>query len=77
MKKITYYEFNDGIDGLMVAKSLKQAIKLIACKYCKHTTANVIVREIKKGRCNFILTDSMPFAKKGIYKKTKLFGMCD
>lgn len=36
MKKINVYEFNDGLDGIVVAKSLKQAAKKINAFYkCK------------------------------------------
>ena len=79
MKKLNVYEINDGLDGVIVAKSLKQAIKMLS-KYNTLYTVSEIMKSIKKFQidycCNelWALTYNFKVPKKGKYKKPRIIG---
>lgn len=69
MKKLKKYWINDGLDGIILAKSLKQAIKILSPYY--GYTPHEILDDIKKPQSyDFELTATMHMAKKGVNKKT-------
>lgn len=81
MKSLNVYELNDGLDGVIVAKSIKQAIKIIAPYY--GYTVNSILSDVKnyeKDRwcnCSFAITDIYKMPKKKSCRKSKLLGWRD
>lgn len=88
MKRLNVYEINGGTDGIIVAKSLKQAVKKIV-KFNKPWKASPIVKCIKEenenyiktGECSpnyaFVLTFKYPVPKKNEYKKSRIIGWCE
>lgn len=82
MKKLTCYEINDGFDGVVVAKSLKQAIKMLS-KYNKPYKISEIMKSIKKCQIDYdctelwALTCELKVPKKGKYKKSRIIGWCE
>ena len=43
MKKIYRFEFNEGVDGIVIAKSFKQAAKKIAKEYDTYSYMEIMV----------------------------------
>ncbi|MDT8718186.1 hypothetical protein IAI10_16085 [Clostridium sp. 19966] len=82
MKKIKVFVINDGLDGIIVAKSIKQAIKKIAPFYYPYKV-NDFISSIKKCQKDssydgdWTLTNVRKVAKKGKYRKTKVLGWCE
>jgi hypothetical protein len=78
MKKIKYFELNDCLDGVVIAKSLKHAIKLIAPYY--DYSVYEIIQEIKKdeldkfGDSSFGLTYEAKVAKKKNNRRSCVLG---
>lgn len=81
MKKIKVYHFNDGIDGVVVAKSLKHASKkLLSTGYYDYSVDEIMkhCKDWWKNEYNATLTDWVAdiykYPKKGNYKKSKVIG---
>jgi hypothetical protein len=78
MKKIKYFELNDCLDGVIIAKSLKHAIKLIAPYY--GYSVHEILQEIKRyendrwSDSSFGVTYEARVAKKKGNKKSCILG---
>ncbi len=78
MKKLTMYKINDGLDGVILAKSLKQAIKMLAPYY--GYTVKDFIDSIKKCDKDYsydddwILTNVDKVAKKGRNRRSKMLG---
>lgn len=81
MKKIKVYEINEGLDGVVVAKSLKHAIKKLAP--CYGYKVHEIIEDIKKSDedCkhdgDFQLTGLNKVAKKDEHTKSRVLGWCE
>lgn len=78
MKKLTIYEINDGLDGVILAKSLKQAMKILA-PYYKYPVKNFInsIKNCEKNyrsESDWILTNINKVPKKKEYKKPRMLG---
>ena len=75
MKKMKLYEINEGYDGFIVAKSLKQAINLIS-PYCKPTKKNEILKQCKNPDWDndWLITDIAKVGKHKCYKKSQVLG---
>jgi len=72
MKRLKKYYINDGLDGIILAKSLKQAIKILTnFGYCY---PSLFLKEIKKENGFFKLTNVKHLPKKGINKKPRFVG---
>lgn len=82
MKKVTIYEINDGLDGVVVAKSLKQAIKKLV-PYYGYSVKDVIddikasEEDLFSHSYDWTLTGDTKVAKKGRYRKSKILGWCE
>lgn len=86
MKKLKEYEVNDGLDGVILAKGLKQAVKILAPYYAGgygYTEAEIL-NDIKKSEkdpynCDytFSLTSVHHVAKKGKNRKPRMIGWCE
>ncbi|WP_139905637.1 hypothetical protein [Clostridium thermarum] len=83
MKKINVYYVNEGLDGVVVAKSLKQAIKKLAPYYASKThkvkqVAADMVKEIKKdwkdSNSQTWSCEESKVSKKGKHRRSKLLG---
>jgi hypothetical protein len=78
MKTLKYFELNDCLDGVIIAKSLKHAIKLIAPYYSY--SVHEILQEIKKnendklGDSSFGITYEAKIAKNKKYRKSRVLG---
>lgn len=68
MKKLNIYEINDGIDGVILAKSIKQAVKMLI-KYYEPYKVHDLMFSIKKCKENWRYDGS--WALTGVYKKPK------
>lgn len=76
MKRLKEYYINDGLNGIILAKSLKQAIKMLAPYY--GYKPHEILDDIKKPQsCDFELTEVIHMAKKGTFKKSRIIGWCE
>jgi hypothetical protein len=81
LKKLNVYEINDGLDGVILAKSLKQAIKLLAPHYgypvCYFLNE---IKKTEKGHCwdgDFAVTGKRKVIKRGKYKCVRVIGWCE
>jgi len=75
MKYLNLYEINDGIDGMILAKSLKQAVKIMVKGY-NPCTINEMLNSIKNNE-DFCLTDICKIPKCNQNNKSKVVGFCD
>lgn len=75
MKKLNLYEINDGLDGVILAKSLKQAVKIMVKSY-NPCTVNEMLTSIKYNK-DFSLTDICKIPKCKQNKKSKVLGFRD
>lgn len=81
MKKIKVYEINEGLDGVVVAKSMKHAVKKLAPYY--GYKVHEIIKDIKKSDedykydADFELTRIDRVAKKGEHRKSRVLGWCE
>lgn len=81
MKKIKEYYFNDGMDGVVVAKNLKQAVKKISKHY--EINPNVLLKDIKTGikieeySDEVWLVEELLILKKGHCKRSRVLGWCE
>ena len=81
MKKLNVYEINDGIDGVILAKSLKQAMKKLA-PYCGDSVSEILnsIKQREKDEYDFYdwsLTGAYKVIKRGNNKKVKILGWCE
>lgn len=80
MKKLKIYEINEGLDGVIAAKSLKHAAKLLSPWYgYKPHELIASMNEIDKTgwHCGeFEVTRVKKVIKKGIFRKSKVLGWC-
>ena len=81
MKKLNEYSFNEGLDGVIIAKSLKQAVKKLVKVYDDYTVEEVI-KDCADYDKNSIDSKGdwsvsvWPVAKKGENRKSKFLGWC-
>ncbi|MCR3759181.1 hypothetical protein KYB31_09285 [Clostridium felsineum] len=78
MKKLKKYEINDGLDGVILAKSLKQAIKILA-PYHGYPVHDFMlsIKKCEKGHCwdgDWCLTNIKQIPKKGRNKRVRMIG---
>ena len=74
MKKINVYEFNDGLDGVVTAKSFKHACKILAREY---GISHVEMMNNFKGDPECIDTwfyDDNKISKSKMYRKSYVVG---
>ena len=80
MKKLNVYEINDGIDGVIIAKNLKQAMKKLSA-YCGEPVSELLksIKEYEEeeniNSC-WVLTGEYKELKRGLNKKAKIKGWC-
>ena len=80
MKKLNLYEINDGLDGLIIAKSLKQAAKKLS--FFNSTPVHLLMEELQSEDTEnydstYILTCISKRAKKKEFKKSMFLGWCE
>ncbi|MDU4725911.1 hypothetical protein [Clostridium sp.] len=75
MKKLNKYYINDGVDGVVVAKSLKQAINLIYPYYYNSYPKGEILEQCKnpKWENDWLIKDVIKVSKNK-YKKSAVLG---
>lgn len=70
------YEINDGYEGLVVAKSLKQAINLVYPLYYGKDKKHEILKQCNNPEWDndWLITDITKVGKHKCYKKSKVMG---
>jgi glutamine amidotransferase-like uncharacterized protein len=82
MKKLKIYYINDGLDGVVLAKSVKHAIRILS-KYTEPYTKSEIMYGIKRNKnqwdksTEWDLTNIVKVPKKGRYRKARMLGWCE
>ena len=79
MKKLNEYNFNEGLDGVIIAKSLKQAVKKLL-EVCDGYTIEEVIKDCADYDKNSIDSKGdwsvsiWPVPKKGKNRKSKFWG---
>ena len=79
------YEINDGYDGFIVAKSLKQAINLVYPLYCSRDKKSEILKQCKNPQSNsdWLVTSITKVGKHTkvgqykLYRKSQVLGFSE
>jgi hypothetical protein len=75
MSKRKKYYFNDGIDGIVIARSLKHAINILRRNGYSSYTTNEIMKSVKKN--DIFSGDFTVEAFNGNYKRSRMVGWCE